>query len=160
MNLNLIRNLFSQGGIPMVLIAVVSVTAWVLVLHHWLISKTLLANIRQQSISLRVNVEIEKLERSLLTIKTMTTILPLLGLLGTVLGMLLTFAVIQNYGASQPALFADGIHQALLTTQAGLCTALPLLFSHHVLSSRLRTIISQFQLIMHTTKMPEKPGSI
>ncbi|MDH4203831.1 MAG: MotA/TolQ/ExbB proton channel family protein [Phycisphaerae bacterium] len=140
----------------MILIAAASFTAWALVAIMWLTTRTMLADIRQQSAIPRVNAELEKLHISLSTIKTITTILPLLGLLGTVFGMLETFATIQHHGTGRPELFACGIRQALLTTQAGLCTALPLLFSHHILRSRLRTITSRIQLIMHVTKSSDK----
>lgn len=62
------------------------------------------------------------------TVRVIAGIAPLLGLLGTVSGMIDTFGVISLYGNANPALMADGISKALLTTQAGLCVALPLLF--------------------------------
>ena len=71
----------------------------------------------------------------------------MLGLLGTVLGMLVTFGVIQSHGTGEPALLANGIRQALLTTQAGLWAALPLLFFHHAVSSRARVIKSQTDFV-------------
>ncbi len=62
---------------------------------------------------------------------------PLLGLLGTVNGMIVTFKVIATYGNSNPILMADGISEALLTTQAGLSIAFPLLFIHTLLKNKL-----------------------
>jgi len=61
---------------------------------------------------------------------------PLLGLLGTVLGMMTTFAGITTGGAIEPDVMARGISQALVTTQAGLVMALPLLLMHGVLRAR------------------------
>ena len=147
MDPDLLKNLFDQGGLTMVLIAVASIAAWALVLRSGFITQKLLTRIEQTSATSTVRVEVEKLDKSLSIIKTITVILPLLGLLGTVLGMLVTFAVIQKYGTTRPAFFANGIRQALLTTQAGLCTALPLLFSHHLLDTRLRAVISRMHLL-------------
>lgn len=90
-----------------------------------------------------IEAEIAKLQESLVFLGTLAAILPLLGLLGTVLGMFVTFSVIQTYGTGQPSLLADGIRQALLTTQAGLWAALPVLFFHHGLSGRARMIENQ-----------------
>ena len=75
--------------------------------------------------------------------------MPLLGLLGTVLGMLLSFEVIQIYGTSQPRLLAGGIGQALITTQAGLWTAVPVFFFHHILRRRVRLIRNETEVMFH-----------
>lgn len=63
-------------------------------------------------------------------------ILPLLGLLGTVTGMLTTFEVIQSHGTGEPRLLAGGIREALITTEAGLIMALPLLIVHQTLRGK------------------------
>jgi len=62
-------------------------------------------------------------------IAALAAVAPLLGLLGTVMGMVHTFETIQRFGFGNPALLADGISEALLTTQAGLLVAFPLLFA-------------------------------
>jgi len=92
---------------------------------------------------------LQGLEESLGFLRTMAAALPLLGLLGTVLGMLLTFKVIQGYGSGQPRLLAGGIRQALLTTQAGLWAALPVLFFHQLISSRCRRVAAGMDLLFH-----------
>ena len=71
--------------------------------------------------------------QKLQSIKIFAAAAPLLGLLGTVNGMIVTFDIISNYGNSSPVLISDGISEALLTTQSGLVVALPLLFFHVVL---------------------------
>ncbi len=65
------------------------------------------------------------------------TIAPLAGLLGTVIGMIEAFYVVAASGTiGDPALLADGIYKALLTTAAGLCVALPALGFHHYFKNR------------------------
>jgi biopolymer transport protein ExbB/TolQ len=63
-------------------------------------------------------------------IATLAAVAPLLGLLGTVMGMVHTFETIQHFGFGNPILLADGISEALLTTQAGLLVAFPLLLAN------------------------------
>ncbi|MCL2206951.1 MAG: MotA/TolQ/ExbB proton channel family protein [Fibromonadales bacterium] len=69
-------------------------------------------------------------------IATLAAIAPLLGLLGTVMGMVHTFETIKNFGFGNPVLLADGISEALLTTQAGLLVAFPLLLANTYLKRR------------------------
>ncbi|MFK5985993.1 MAG: MotA/TolQ/ExbB proton channel family protein [Pseudomonadota bacterium] len=66
-----------------------------------------------------------ELERYLNTLGTIASITPLLGLLGTVIGMIKVFAVITTAGVGNPAVLAGGISEALLTTAAGLSVAIP-----------------------------------
>ena len=61
-------------------------------------------------------------------------IAPLLGLLGTVVGMIVTFQALTLFGTGDPKLMAGGISQALVTTMLGLIVAIPLVFLHSVLS--------------------------
>ena len=80
------------------------------------------------------------LSRSLRTISTCAAIAPMLGLLGTVSGMVHTFETIQLFGFGNPVLLADGISEALLTTQAGLLVAFPLMLAYNFLASRVETV--------------------
>ena len=66
-----------------------------------------------------------ELERFLNTLGTIASITPLLGLLGTVVGMIKVFAVITTQGVGDPGVLAEGISQALITTAAGLTVAIP-----------------------------------
>ncbi len=75
---------------------------------------------------------IPKLEGSLPTIAILASLLPMLGLLGTVTGMIDVFHVIAAQGTGDPKAMADGISQALLTTASGLITAIPIIFIHHL----------------------------
>ena len=80
-------------------------------------------------------------EKSITTIKLLAAVAPLLGLLGTVIGMIGTFQAITLFGTGDPKLMADGISQALVTTMLGLIAAVPLLFVHNQLDTRSREII-------------------
>jgi len=71
-----------------------------------------------------------KLERFLNTLGTIATITPLLGLLGTVVGMIKVFAAIVSYGVGDPTVLAGGISEALITTAAGLTVAIPCVIFH------------------------------
>ena len=80
------------------------------------------------------------LEKNLSVIKLLAAVAPLLGLLGTVIGMIETFQAITLFGTGDPKLMAGGISQALVTTMLGLIAAVPLLFVHNILDSRSRSI--------------------
>ncbi len=85
------------------------------------------------------------LERGQNFIKLLAAVAPLLGLLGTVTGMIGTFQSITLFGTSDPKLMAGGISQALITTVFGLIVAIPLLFSHSLLSSRSKALLMILQ---------------
>ena len=73
---------------------------------------------------------VHELERYLETLGTVAAISPLLGLLGTVIGMIKVFAVITTQGVGNPGVLAGGISEALITTAAGLTVAIPALMFH------------------------------
>ncbi len=83
------------------------------------------------------------LRRGLATLAIFAAVSPLLGLLGTVTGMIETFQVITLFGAGDPRLMSGGISQALITTQLGLAVAIPLLLLHSFLQGRTNTMIAQ-----------------
>jgi len=85
--------------------------------------------------------EVPALESGLSMIKLLAAVAPLLGLLGTVTGMIATFQAISLFGTGDPKLMANGISQALVTTMLGLCVAIPLLFLHSIVASRSRMLI-------------------
>ena len=85
------------------------------------------------------------LERGLTLLKLVAAVAPLLGLLGTVTGMIGTFQSITLFGTGDPKLMAGGISQALMTTVLGLCVAIPLLFCHSLLASRSRRLLQLLQ---------------
>jgi biopolymer transport protein ExbB len=85
------------------------------------------------------------LERFLTMIKVLAVVAPLLGLLGTVTGMINTFQAITLFGTGDPKLMANGISQALVTTMEGLWVAIPLTFLHALVASRSRSIINTLE---------------
>lgn len=85
--------------------------------------------------------ETPKIERGLVTLAILAAIAPMLGLLGTVSGMIETFQSITLFGTSDPKLMSGGISQALVTTQLGLAVAIPLLLIHSALSSKSNRLI-------------------
>jgi biopolymer transport protein ExbB len=87
--------------------------------------------------------EIPALERGNGLIKLLAATSPLLGLLGTVTGMILTFQAISLYGTGDPKLMAGGISQALVTTVLGLVVAIPLLFGHSLINTLARSMIQR-----------------
>ncbi|HHI91940.1 MAG TPA: MotA/TolQ/ExbB proton channel family protein [Gammaproteobacteria bacterium] len=94
-----------------------------------------------------------RMEGSLATIAILASLLPMLGLLGTVTGMINVFEVIALHGSGKPDEMADGISQALLTTASGLIIAIPVIFLHHLLSRRITVLMATthqaIQLILH-----------
>ena len=89
--------------------------------------------------------EMPSLTKGLLFIKVVAAVAPLMGLLGTVTGMIKTFQVITLYGAGDPKMMAGGISQALMTTVLGLCVAIPMVLLHTVVSGSSRKIINILQ---------------
>ncbi|HMB01096.1 MAG TPA: MotA/TolQ/ExbB proton channel family protein [Spirochaetota bacterium] len=84
--------------------------------------------------------KINKHLQNLKTVKIFAATAPLLGLLGTVIGMIHTFNIISLYGNANPVLMADGISEALLTTQSGLIVAFPLLFMYVIFNNKLKRL--------------------
>ena len=86
--------------------------------------------------------EMPGLTKGLLFVKVVSVVAPLMGLLGTVTGMIKTFQVITLYGAGDPKMMAGGISQALVTTVLGLVVAIPMVLIHTVVSGQSRKIIN------------------
>ncbi len=86
--------------------------------------------------------EMPELTKGLLFIKVVSVVAPLMGLLGTVTGMIKTFQVITLYGAGDPKLMAGGISQALMTTVLGLVVAIPMVLIHTLVSGQSRKIVN------------------
>ncbi len=84
--------------------------------------------------------ETPALQRGILFIKVISVVAPLLGLLGTVTGMINTFQAITLFGTGDPKTMAGGISQALVTTVLGLTVAIPTVLLHTIVSTRSKTI--------------------
>ena len=85
--------------------------------------------------------EMPSITRNIQLIQVISVVAPLLGLLGTVIGMILTFQAITLFGTGDPKTMAGGISTALMTTVLGLCAAIPTVLLHSVVSARSKSIL-------------------
>jgi biopolymer transport protein ExbB len=105
---------------------------------------------------------VHELERFLNTLGTIAAITPLLGLLGTVFGMIQVFTVISVEGTGNAELLAGGISKALITTATGLTVAIPSLLFHRYFTGRVDELVIRMEdeairlvdIIHHSTKQP------
>lgn len=109
---------------------------------------------------------VHELERYLNTLGTIAAISPLLGLLGTVFGMIEVFSTITTQGVGDPGALAGGISEALITTAAGMSVAIPTLMFYRYFRGRVRMLVLKMEQqamlmveIMHgTRKRPDDAG--
>lgn len=101
-------------------------------------------NIRE-SLNQAALAEMPALNRFLSTIAVIGTMMPILGLLGTVSGMISTFEVITVKGTGDPKALAGGISEALITTQTGLIFALPIMLLHNFLENRVDNFVNKME---------------
>jgi len=94
-----------------------------------------------QAIKTTGTIELGFLERGLVILATVANVAPLMGFLGTVVGMILAFAAIEAAGDVDPTLVAGGIKVALLTTATGLLIAIPVNIAYNFFVSRIDTLI-------------------
>jgi biopolymer transport protein ExbB len=85
--------------------------------------------------------ETPKINRGIAIVQVISVVSPLLGLLGTVIGMILTFQAITLFGAGDPKTMAGGISTALMTTVLGLVAAIPTVLLHAVINGRAKSVI-------------------
>ena len=88
---------------------------------------------------------VHELERYLNSLGTIAAITPLLGLLGTVIGMIKVFATITTQGVGDPGALAGGISEALLTTAAGMSVAIPTLMFYRYFRGRVRMLVLKME---------------
>ncbi|GAB6182407.1 MotA/TolQ/ExbB proton channel family protein [Thermodesulfovibrio hydrogeniphilus] len=91
---------------------------------------------KEKEISVIGTKQVRKLERGLSWLALIATVAPLLGLTGTVTGMIKAFMVISQSSSVNPAMLAGGIWEALITTAAGLLVAIPIHIGHHWLEKQ------------------------
>ncbi len=89
--------------------------------------------------------QVSLLERGLTALEIIAGISPLIGLLGTVLGMVEVFNAITAQGLGNPQVLSDGISKALITTVAGLCVAIPALAFHSIFAKRVEELATEMQ---------------
>jgi biopolymer transport protein ExbB len=110
-----------------------------------------LANRLQPREIIKENIEdvgrhtVHELERFLTPLGTVAAISPLLGLLGTVIGMIKVFAAITANGVGNPGVLAGGISEALITTAAGLIVAIPTLICYRMLRAKVDGLVVQME---------------
>lgn len=88
---------------------------------------------------------VHDLERYLNTLGTIAAVTPLLGLLGTVIGMVKVFAAITTHGVGDPTVLAGGISEALITTAAGLSVAIPSLIGYRYLRGKVDALVVRME---------------
>jgi biopolymer transport protein ExbB len=94
-----------------------------------------------ESIEQAASLVVHEMERYLSTLGTIAAITPLLGLLGTVIGMIKVFTEIMIQGTGNANALAGGISEALITTAAGLCVAIPAFMFHRMFMRRVETLV-------------------
>ena len=156
--------LFEQGGLILWAILFASIMLWLLILErywfHWSLLPPFRDNLRQQWKSgpqesahsltyRRIEALVRDLraesDRNMLALQALVAILPLLGLLGTVSGMIKVFEVITAFGTGNTRGMAAGISEALVTTMAGLFTALSGLYFVSDLERRAEETSREFE---------------
>ena len=99
----------------------------------------------KEAIQERGSREATILEKNVGILSTIANLTPLLGLLGTVSGMIKTFNAISAQGSGDPASLAGGIAEALITTATGLCIAIPTLVCHRFLKNKAGALIFEME---------------
>jgi biopolymer transport protein ExbB len=111
------------------------------IIHHGLVREDLKTIVQEAA-----QLEVPKIERRLLTLSTLAFVAPLLGLLGTVAGLIEAFNSMTNAsGLTSSAEIANGIYQALFTTAAGLAVAIPCVVAYAYLNSRVNAVLHSME---------------
>ena len=98
-------------------------------------------DVMKDSIEEAASQVVHEMERFVGALGTIAAIAPLLGLLGTVIGMIKVFTALNLEGAGNTAVLAGGISEALITTAAGLCVAIPAMIAHRFYVRRVDTLV-------------------
>jgi len=143
-------NYIEKGGAIVYLLIALNIIGFTLIFWKFftLLQKESLSRKILQKINLtqnsdtQIEYEIKKLEFGLNFIKNIASIAPLLGLLGTVIGVLKAFEAITENGLGDPSIFSTGISIALITTIAGLIVAIP----HHIAYNYFIGVLDELEL--------------
>ena len=127
-------------------------------------SEKMMAGELESAIATTGTIELSFLERGLVILATIANVAPLMGFLGTVAGMILAFAAIEEAGTVEPTLVAGGIKVALLTTAAGLIVAVPINITYNFFVARIDGLIVDMeqgaQKILNLAWELEKQGRL
>jgi biopolymer transport protein ExbB len=115
------------------------------ILAEGLVNRHHSRNVMKESIEDTGRHVVAELERFLNTLGTVASITPLLGLLGTVIGMIKVFTAITTQGVGNPAVLAGGISEALITTAAGLSVAIPSLMFYRYFRGRVDELVVEME---------------
>lgn len=110
--------LFHRGGVVLAVIMLLSTVGWFIGLHAFVVLR---------SVSTGGGSAVYKAKASFRIVGAFAAVAPLLGLLGTVRGMMSAFGAIESFGVLDASLVSAGVSEALITTEAGLIVALPLM---------------------------------
>ncbi|MFO0982628.1 MAG: MotA/TolQ/ExbB proton channel family protein [Planctomycetota bacterium] len=142
----------SAGGPVMLPVVLASIAAWWLALSTAARCRGLDRELTGARLDVVASAAARVAQR-LRVLAAIVGVLPLLGLLGTVSGMIATFAVIRREGVGNPRLLAGGIREALIATEAGLAAALPALLFHQLIAARLRRVEATAERARHRASL-------
>mgnify|MGYP003571688942 CR=1 FL=1 len=141
-----------KGGIIVYLLIVLNLIGFTIIIWKFLTiprKNAMVRKIRSKvitdsaaTITAQIEYEVKKLESGLTYIKNIATVAPLLGLLGTVYGVLKSFEAMTQNGLGDPTIFSQGISIALITTIAGLIVAIP----HHIAYNHFISMVDAIEL--------------
>lgn len=139
-----------KGGVIVYILIALNMIGYTIIIWKFLtlprkenLTYTILKKIDlSKNITTQIEYEIKKLEFGLNFIKNIASVAPLLGLLGTVVGVLKAFEAITKQGLGDPTVFSTGISIALITTIAGLIVAIP----HHICYNYFIAILDELEL--------------
>ena len=137
-----------KGGIIVYILIVINIIGFTIILWKFFTlprKNAMISKIKDKvtvnsSILSQIEYEVKKLESGLTIIKNIATVAPLLGLLGTVIGVYKSFEAITQNGLGDPSIFSNGIGIALITTIAGLIVAIPHLIAYNHFISMIDSI--------------------
>lgn len=139
-----------KGGIIVYILIALNIIGFTIILWKFFTlprKRTIISQIKQKitnnsTINSQIEYEVKKLESGLTIIKNIATVAPLLGLLGTVIGVYKSFEAITLNGLGDPTIFSNGIGIALITTIAGLIVAIP----HQIAYNHFISLIDSIEL--------------
>lgn len=139
-----------KGGIIVYILIALNIVGFTIIIWKFLtlprkenITQTILSKLdTNKNINAQIEYQIKRLEIGLNFIKNIASVAPLLGLLGTVVGVLKAFEAISESGLGNPTIFSTGISIALITTIAGLIVAIP----HHICYNYFIALLDELEI--------------